>query len=391
MEQVVKFSTVACELGHVQDFPWWEWIFRSRVPDVKNQRLRMRSAGSASLAGVRDVCEEDGSKNIKVVESGSLQGALHFKLGQPSPLTGINVLCRGGNPALGIPSATQPPPGCGRDLYPLLRGGSNVYFPRVESAIYLPMRDNLADDEVLEIIDDHRVWSFLSMIAESDPVNTVSPTFAETALSRFYPGRTVSPDDVAKAANRRIQGGESSDFVPVDSDTPHVAFRRQEFDLLSRDAIDGYSKKNLMVRRSEVESFESPISDWFSRISLVHKLRETRAFVGFSRIYPSNTATLVYTADGDSEGSMGGLVRMARPGKFEPTLRRALEKAAWCSSDPVCMESTSQGSDGCNLAACHSCALVPETTCEEQNRLLDRGIVISTLQSPNSGYFNFCD
>ena len=36
-------------------------------------------------------------------------------------------------------------------------------------------------------------------------------------------------------------------------------------------------------------------------------------------------------------------------------------------------------------------ALVPETTCEEQNRLLDRGVVIGSLQSPGSGFFNFTD
>ena len=102
-------------------------------------------------------------------------------------------------------------------------------------------------------------------------------------------------------------------------------------------------------------------------------------------------AILIYTADGDSEGSMGGLVRMGRPGRLEPTVRMALDKATWCSSDPVCMESGSQGSDGCNLTACHSCALVPETTCEEQNRLLDRGVVIGTLQSPKSGFFSLAN
>ncbi len=99
-------------------------------------------------------------------------------------------------------------------------------------------------------------------------------------------------------------------------------------------------------------------------------------------------AILVYTAAGDSEGSMGGLVRMGKPGRLEPVIRRALDKARWCSSDPVCMEISAQGPDGCNLAACHSCALIPETSCEGQNRLLDRGVVIGTLQNPDCGYFS---
>jgi hypothetical protein len=71
---------------------------------------------------------------------------------------------------------------------------------------------------------------------------------------------------------------------------------------------------------------------------------------------------------------------MGRPGSLEPVLRSALESATWCSSDPVCMEigEAGQGPDSCNMAACHGCALVPETACEEFNRFLDRALLIGT-------------
>ncbi len=85
---------------------------------------------------------------------------------------------------------------------------------------------------------------------------------------------------------------------------------------------------------------------------------------------------------------MGGLVRMGRPGRLEGVFLRALERSRWCSTDPVCIESQGQGPDSCNLAACHSCALLPETSCEEQNRLLDRGLLVGTLSSPDLGYFS---
>ena len=495
----------ACERGHLQDFPWWEWIFRTSTPERSGLRLRMISAGSASLAGVRILCEKEKNGAIQVVKRGSLRGAFHFELGEPSPFSKIEVVCRGENPALGIPSAMESALGCAYELYPLLRGSSNVYFPHVESAIYLPPRDAIAKDEVLEILEDHRVWSFLSLSAEAAD-NLVCEASANAALNRYYPDRTVRPVELAEAANRKLNGGGEEGFEPVESDAPEVAFRRQEFDLLSRDVEEGYSKKNLLVRRTDIAEYESPISKWFSQVSLVHKLRETRAFVGFSRIYPASeltpveersllardpkdwlpavvvrgeglflqlredrieewldgcglelrgrigkledawqrlitrrrstlhrkptirfvllhtfahllinqlvfecgygtaslreriycaddsdhpmSAILVYTAAGDSEGSMGGLVRMGRPGRLEPAIRRALDKARWCSSDPVCMEAGGQGPEGCNLAACHSCALLPETACEEQNRLLDRGVVVGTLERPNSGYFS---
>jgi hypothetical protein len=101
-------------------------------------------------------------------------------------------------------------------------------------------------------------------------------------------------------------------------------------------------------------------------------------------------AVLIYTAAGDSEGTMGGLVRMGKPGILEPVIEQALRESAWCSSDPICMECGDQGGQGpdsCNLAACHSCALVPETACEEFNRFLDRGLVTGTLLDPALGYF----
>jgi hypothetical protein len=63
----------------------------------------------------------------------------------------------------------------------------------------------------------------------------------------------------------------------------------------------------------------------------------------------------------------------------------------WCSADPVCMEigtKWGQGPDSCNLAACHNCALVPETACEEFNRFLDRGLVVGELSDRSLGFFH---
>jgi hypothetical protein len=117
-------------------------------------------------------------------------------------------------------------------------------------------------------------------------------------------------------------------------------------------------------------------------------LRE-RLYVSDSEEAPM-AGVLIYTASGDSDGTMGGLVRMGRPGFLGPMLRRAIESAQWCSADPVCMEAGSEGGQGpesLNLAACHNCALVPETSCEEFNRFLDRGSVIGTHDDLIAGYF----
>ena len=96
---------------------------------------------------------------------------------------------------------------------------------------------------------------------------------------------------------------------------------------------------------------------------------------------------LVYTASGDSEGSLGGLVRRGEPSLLSSTISKAMIEASWCSSDPVCIESEHRGGCGANLAACHSCVLLPETSCEKGNRLLDRGLLIGKPDDQEMGFF----
>jgi len=99
------------------------------------------------------------------------------------------------------------------------------------------------------------------------------------------------------------------------------------------------------------------------------------------------TGILIYTAAGDSEGTMGGLVQQGKPGRFETLLVGAIQDILWCSSDPICIESHGQGIDSLNRAACYACALLPETSCEEGNRFLDRAALIGTPEDPSLSFF----
>lgn len=99
--------------------------------------------------------------------------------------------------------------------------------------------------------------------------------------------------------------------------------------------------------------------------------------------YPQ-AGVLIYTAAGDSEGTMGGLARLGEADRLVPILTSAIAEAQWCSLDPVCGESEAQGVDGLSMAACHACALVSETSCVLGNVLLDRTFLID----PGFGYFS---
>lgn len=105
------------------------------------------------------------------------------------------------------------------------------------------------------------------------------------------------------------------------------------------------------------------------------------------RVYaaPRQAGILIYTASSDSAGSLGGLAALAEPGRFAVALRAAAVRASWCSNDPVCAEASATGSDGLNLAACHACLLLPETSCEHRNQLLDRVSALGTSQIPSVG------
>jgi hypothetical protein len=96
---------------------------------------------------------------------------------------------------------------------------------------------------------------------------------------------------------------------------------------------------------------------------------------------------LVYTATTDDDGTLGGLQREGDPVRIERTIRAAIGAQAWCSSDPLCIESMLTGEDGLSLAACHSCVLSPETSCEEFNRFLDRAMLVGIPSSAATGYF----
>lgn len=90
-----------------------------------------------------------------------------------------------------------------------------------------------------------------------------------------------------------------------------------------------------------------------------------------------HAAIMIYTADGDSEGSLGGLVRQGRTDRLAQSLAEAVDQGQWCSSDPVCSETAGQGLGGFNHAACHACSLVSETSCTHANTLLDRRMLFA--------------
>lgn len=167
------------------------------------------------------------------------------------------------------------------------------------------------------------------------------------------------------------------------------------------DVIDRISAIDRHYKQRSAEWGKEPDRTITPRLILIHTL--THAFLDQLALdagYPAAAlrerlyvgaemeGLLVYTATTDSAGSLGGLIAQGEPEPFEHAMRSAIARHGWCSADPICIESPPHGTDSLNLAACHACALLPETSCEEMNTLLDRAVLVGTPENPELGFFS---
>jgi Domain of unknown function (DUF1998) len=99
-------------------------------------------------------------------------------------------------------------------------------------------------------------------------------------------------------------------------------------------------------------------------------------------------AILVYTGSSDAEGTLGGLVEVGR--RIADSIKAALDLGKLCSNDPVCSQHEPESPHERRFlqgAACHGCLLIAETSCEQQNDLLDRALVIRAVHGAGTEFF----
>lgn len=468
-----------CPKGHIEDFPFMEWVHRGESWNDEHRLRLLPGRSSASLTGTRIEC----SCGMAATMTGVFNSeALH----------GIDHDCSGNMPWVG--ETSNKPGHCGQKLRVLQRGASNVYFPLTSSSIYLPIRSENSNGRITRILDDPRAWGSLTRSLDD---GKYIQRFRCIVIAEEY---NVDVEELRHAAQEKLNG-----TIEIRESTlrSEEEFRRQEYEALKNDQ-DGEGT-DLFVETRDVSKYGTSLSSLISSVSLVRKLRETRALIGFSRILPiedsaspelmplveqgsrlnwlpasvvrgegifiefdnesirewsmnpevtsriSGLSTsyneyrrergmssikisskfvllhtiahaiivqlcydcgygsaaireriycnlednsrpmqgvLIYTASGDSEGTLGGLVRQGEPDRLKAVFEQAIRRSFWCSSDPICIESTGQGPENTNLAACHGCVLIPETSCEIGNRMLDRGLLIGTPDKPALGFFN---
>ncbi len=177
-----------------------------------------------------------------------------------------------------------------------------------------------------------------------------------------------------------------------------------EFDY---EKIKNHSKKDNVKHRLSIlenDDDENIFSNYVPNLDLlfVHTfshlfINEMTTYAGYNaasiteRLYVNQQnednmcGLLIYTSSGDEEGTLGGLARLVDPEIFNKLFIDTITNSRWCSTDPICNQGDPQGPFNKNLGACHSCALLPETSCEHRNSFLDRGVVVGTQEDRSLG------
>lgn len=453
---------LACEKGHISDFPYYEWVHRHRdcTEKSKEPRLKLVTRGnSGSLSDLHVIC-----LNCKHSESlGSIM--------KPDEQKHKLFTCRGERPWIGENAHEK----CGCKMKTTLRGASNVYAPAVISFLQVPLTSSSTEQDILYIVKKNEesfreeyedlgekgiklACKFLKISPDFIPIikryldgeisiqesatyesirkqewNTlIQNQVDEQNFTSFKVGvhKELAPyfDSIYRVDSvpevQVLQGFTRLDYIDRLGDDdielqPVVNNREEKWLPAVRNYGEGIFLKFNLAKLKEWEEkeqitneiykayndyreeFENSLIHFAPRQILIHTfshalLRELAAYSGYSttslkeRIYAMDGmhGVLIYTASGDSEGSLGGLTRLAQSEKLYPIILRALENMSHCSSDPICSDGDFEYHTTANGAACHACTFVAETSCEWGNMLLDRRTLIDINPNQHYGYFD---
>ena len=247
-----------------------------------------------------------------------------------------------------------------------------------------------------------------------DRIKIVSRLREVCALRGF---RRINPDNEENTEVRAQKGIFSREFTPISQTEldwlPAIQmygegiFIKFNEEAISEWEIQNASRYTKMASRKSMSWVENGMfNSQEPRYVLLHTfahliIRQLTSQCGYEtaslreRIYSSYVGSdekmaglLIYTSSTDGDGSLGGLAREGEGCRLCNTIFSMLDEASWCSNDPICIESEGQGFKGLSYAACHACALLPETSCESANCLLDRASIIGLPDNPQCGFFS---
>ena len=237
---------VACKKGHIDDFPWKEWVNHTKN-DCRNDSLYLvKGAESMGLGGLAVLCKNCNS-------SRDLGSAL-----SKNGMKGILNYCSGNRPWL---EDNQP---CDEMPRGLLKGASNVYFSYVLRGLSIPP----FVDPLNDILQTY--WDAILVLRNK-------PTLINSLVEEI-----VQNDEEVR--NRSITKKEIMDYFQkcFDATEEHALnkdIKADEWISLNRSVPQDY--RDFVTEIVEVpRKFMNSVD----RMAVVRKLQETVVLKGFSRI-----------------------------------------------------------------------------------------------------------
>ncbi len=235
---------VACRHGHLQEFPWDQWV-RHGSKCKRSGRFKLTQSSKAGLAGLILEC-------LDCHATQPMEGAFGKETMQ-----NLGVPCIGWRPWL--ENAPRPTPKCTEVPRALQRGASNMYFPVVASALAIPPYTL----EIQTRLNEH--WARFQKKPPEDWPTIIDVLDLEEELG-------LSADEIIKQINDAMNSLEATDIPTI---------RWEEFAKLSTPVVGDHV--DFDVRH---ESIPPALDQYFDRIVRVVRLREVRALRGFTRIKP---------------------------------------------------------------------------------------------------------
>lgn len=235
-----------CENGHLDDFPWIEFVHQGEPCEAP--RLRLIEYGPSGEARDLEVrCESCGKRR-------RLSDAFGRENRERLPQ------CRGRNPHL----RDYDPDGCDLKVRPIILGASNTWFPVVYSTVAIPVDTG----HLAQLVDER--WADLSN-ATNIGVVTYLRNSGQLGELRHY-----EDEDIWEAIQTRQQ--QDAGTIPPPAEEPDL--KAPEWEVF----VEHDSRLNsddFLLRPVDVpEGYSSLIQ----QVVLVERLREVRAMVGFTRL-----------------------------------------------------------------------------------------------------------
>lgn len=284
---------VACARGHLDEFPYVDFVHQTAQRPCPGAQLEIRDAGSVLGPRVTISCTAGCGSQRNISDAAGTQGSARLPR------------CRGRHPHL------QHYEHCDQPLKLMVLGAANMWFGITISALHLPQ-----DDPVAATIAQH--WDILS--SQTNPEVLAAVVAGMPALHVL---RELSTAQLAAAVDE-----ERQKCAAATNDEEPSGLLEEEWELLSHPTTTRQDDDF----RAIPTATPAPYTSLLEQVVQVERLREVQAMLGFTRIDAPGPGELRPGFRGPlSLGQVSWVPAVERRGEGIFLQLREESVASWCA------------------------------------------------------------